>query len=378
MSQIEDVLRRAMAAAAHTVTSADIASAVRELEEVRPARPQRLVLPALATVAVVLIAIVITIVPGLLSRGPRPAASPRREPLIQQPQPGFFAALPASGGAIQIRSAFTGRLIAVVAPPAPGEFFSGVAATGVDSQTLLVAVERKTGSPCKTWLFQLRLSVTGQPGALRPAEVPYLDGILPNRAFTATQDGSAIAFADYCQGSRNVEIDRLHTGVSINWFTAAGDQVDDISLSSDGATLGLSGYEYAGSGPGAKPGTSSVRLRPATAVLHASSANTPIDGQGIVVGRLGAAALSPDGKTLYLCIRQGRLDVLSSYDVAAKALRRKVASWAAGGCSFALDPAGHYALVAAAGGRLARLDMATGTLTTLPVSGVPSSAVLAW
>jgi hypothetical protein len=181
-----------MAEAVQTVTSADIASAVPELEEVRPGRRQRLILPALATAAVVLVAIAATIVPALVShRSLPPPASTRREPLTQKAQPGFFAALPASGRAVQIRSALTGGLIAVVAPPAPGDFFSGVAATGADSRTLLVAVERNTGSPSKTWLFRLRLTVTGQPGALKPAEVPYIDGILPNRAFTATQDGSA-------------------------------------------------------------------------------------------------------------------------------------------------------------------------------------------
>jgi sugar lactone lactonase YvrE len=158
---------------------------------------------------------------------------------------------------------------------------------------------------------------------------------------------------------------------------SGGDQVDNLSLSSDGDTLSISGYLYTGTGPGAKKGTSSVRLRPTTAVLRASSVGTTFDGKGIVTRTIGAAALSPDGRTLYVCTPQGRVAVLAAYDVATSARRRTLATWA-GGCSFALDSAGRYALIATAGGSLSRLDIGTGKLTTLPVSGLPSSAILAW
>lgn len=379
-SQIEDVLRRAYAEAAQTVTWADIATTVPGLEETRPARRRRrrrLTVPALAAAATVVVAIVVAIVPALLARSPAGKLPSGHGALPGQRAPtGFFAALPASG-AVQIRSAVTGRLIAAVTPPARGEFFSGVAATGAGGRTLLLAVEHDAGSPCRTSLFQLQLTAAGQPGALKPAAIPAIHGILPNRAFTATSDGSAIAFAGYCQGSNTLEIDRPHTGVSASWATSGGDQVDNISLSSDGDTLSISGYLYAGTGPGAKSGTSSVRLRPATAVLQAGSAGTTLDGQGIVTRTSGTAALSPDGRTLYLCTQQGRVAVLAAYDVATSARRGTLATWA-GGCSFALDSAGQYALIATAGGGLSRLDIGTGRLTTLPVSGLPSSAILAW
>jgi sugar lactone lactonase YvrE len=384
VSQIEDVLRRAYAEAAQTVMWGDIASTVPGLEETRPARRarrRRLTIPVLAAAATAVVAIVVAIVPALLAHGPAqsPAASLRSghgAPLGLQAPGGFFAALP-PGGQVQIRSALTGRLIAAVTPPGQGEFFSGVAATGADGRTLLLAVEHDTGAPCRTRLFQLRLTASGEPGPLTPADIPAIPGILPNRAFAATPDGSAIAFAAYCQGSNTLEIDRPHTGASAGWVTTRGDQIDNISLSSDGATLSLSGYEYAGTGPGAKKGTSSARLRPATAVLHASSANTSLDGLGIVARKIGTAALSPDGRTLYVCTHQGRLAVLAAYDVATKARRRTLATWA-GGCSFALDTAGQYALIATAAGGLSRLDIGTGRLTTLLVSGIPSSAILAW
>jgi hypothetical protein len=382
MSQIEDLLRRAYAEAAHTVTWADVASAVRVPEEGRPRRRRhRLAVPLLAAAATAVVAIAAAVIPGLLAHQPVPSPPASRRsghgaPQGQQAQRGFFAALPASGGAVQIRSAATGQLIASVTPPAKGEFFSGIAATGTGGRTLLLAVERKSGA-CKTWLFQLRLSVSGQPGALTQAAIPYFDGILPNRAFTATPDGSAIAFAaNFCDGSGSLEIDRPHTGVSASWATTDGDQPDSLSLSSDGTTLSLGGYEYVGSGPGAKPGTSSLRLRPVIEVLGASTANAYLDGA--VALKIGAAALSPDGKTVYVCTRHGRLDVLDAYDVTTKTLRRTLATWAAGGCSFALDSAGKYALIASAGGRLSRLDIATGELTTLPMAGLPASVTLAW
>jgi hypothetical protein len=381
VSHLEDLLRRAYAEAAHTVAWPDIASGVREPEEARPGiHRRRLAVALLAAVATAVIAIAATVVPGLLAHrvAPSSAAGPRSghgAPAGQRAEPAFLAALPDSRGAVQIRSALTGQLIARVTPPAPGEFFTGVAATGADGRTLLLAVEH-TGSACKTWLFQSRLSVSGQPGALRPAAIPYFDGILPDKAFTATPDGSAIAFAAYfCDGSGRLEIDRPHTGVSASWATTDGDQPDSLSLSSDGTTLSLGGYEHVGWGPGAKLGTSSTRLRPVIEVLGASTANAYLDGA--VALKIGTAALSPDGKTVYVCSREGRLDVLDAYDVATKALRRAVAAWT-GGCSFALDPAGSYALIATARGRLSRLDIATGKLTTLPRGGLPSSVILAW
>jgi hypothetical protein len=335
-SQIEEVLRRPYAEAAQTVTWADIAATVPGLEETRPARRPRTI-PALAAAATVVVAIVVALVPALLAHGP--AQSPagrlpfghRALPGRQAPA-GFFAALPASG-AVQIRSAVTGRLIAAVTPPARGEFFSGVAATGAGGRTLLLAVEHDIGSPCRTWVFQLQLTAAGQPGALKPAAIPSIRWILPNRAFTATSDGSAIAFAGYCRGSNTLEIDRPHTGISASLAGSGGDQVDNLSLSSDGDTLSISGYLYAGTGPGAKKGTSSVRLRPTTAVLRASSVGTTFDGKGIVTRTIGAAALSPDGRTLYVCTPQGRVAVLAAYDVATSARRRTLATWA-GGCSF--------------------------------------------
>jgi hypothetical protein len=380
VSQVEDLLRRAYAEAARTVAWPDIASAVRAPEEARPSiRRRRLAVPLLAAVATTIVAIAATLVPGLLAHRTAPAAASLRPghgaPPGEQAGPAFVAVLPASAGAVQIRSALTGQLIARVTPPAHGEFFTGVASTGPGGRTLLLAVEHNGGA-CKTWLFQLRLSASGQPGAFTPAAIPYFDGILPDKAFTATPDGSAIAFAaDFCNGSGSLEIDRAHTGVSASWATTDGDQPANLSLSSDGTTLSLSGYEHVGWGPGAKRGTSSTRLRPVIEVLGASTANAYLDGA--VARKIGTAALSPDGKTVYVCSRQGRLDVLDAYDVATKALRRAVATWT-GGCSFALDSAGEYALIATTDGRLSRLDIATGKLTALPAAGLPASALLAW
>jgi hypothetical protein len=378
VSRIEDVLRRAYTEAAQTVTWADIAHGAPKPERARPARRRRLTVAALAAAAVVVVAIAAAVVAALVLHRTPPASGHRREPPRQQAQPGFFAVLPGSGDAVQIRSALTGRLVAAISPPAKGDFFSGVAVSSANGRTLLLAVERNSGGPCTTWLFKVQLTITGQPTALEPARVPSLAGILPDRAFTAASDGSAIAFADYCQGSSDLEIERLRTGTSVSWPLTPGDQVDDVSLSSNGAALSLSGYEYAGSGPGAKPGTSSVRLRPVTAVLRASAAYTVLDGQGVIVTKFSRSALSSDGKTLYVCTQQGRADVLSAYDIATKALRRNVAAWANSGCSFALDPAGQYALIATSGGGLALLDVSTGRLTVRSVSGLPTSAVLAW
>jgi hypothetical protein len=112
-------------------------------------------------------------------------------------------------------------------------------------------------------------------------------------------------------------------------------------------------------------------------VLPARSANSRLDGQGIITRRYGVAALSPDGKTLYTCSSQGQRKVLRGYDVATRRLLRTLATWT-GSCSFALDATDGYALISTATGQLARLDIRTGRLTLLPGAGAPYPVSLAW
>jgi hypothetical protein len=242
VSPIEEVLRQAYAAAAQTVTWDDIGTTVPGLEETKPARHRRrLTIAALAAAATAVVAIAAAVIPAQLAHRARlPAGGPTAGHAAAPS--GFFAELPAARGAVQIRSALTGRLIASVAPPAKGEFFSGVAAAGADGRTLLLAVQHNPGA-CKTWLYQLRLTATGKPGPLRPAAIPSFHGILPEPAFAAAADGSAIAFAAYFgDGGGRLEIDRPGTGVSASWATNGGDQFDSLSLSSGGAAVSVSGY----------------------------------------------------------------------------------------------------------------------------------------
>jgi hypothetical protein len=386
MRAIEDLLRKAYADAAQTVTPADIpaelpALAVRAQQAQRG--PRRLAISLLAPIATAVVVLVAAVAISRLA--PRPdtasgthgATSSVTSSTGQQAPPPFFAALSQTGKSIQILSASTGKLLARLAPPAKGQFFSGVAATGTHGRTLLVALE---WGGCKTRFFKSVLSAAGKPGALQTAGIPVIDGILPDTAFTATPDGSAVAFADYfCDGSGSLEVDSPRTGKLVSWATQAGDQVDSISLSTDGRAVSISGYEYAGLAPGAKPGTSSTRLSPVTAVLRTSPQEPVLDGQGVMVRQYSVAKLSPDAKTLYVCAKDGDQDRLDAYNVATKKLQRMVSSWASstGNCSFTLDPAGQYALIANVAGHVSRLNLESGKLTPLPATGL-SSLLLAW
>ena len=387
MSAIEDLLRKAYADAAQTVTPADIAQELPALHvrgQQAHRRPRRLATSLLAPIAT---AVVVVIAAVAISRlAPRPDIAPgvpgrtssATASTSQQAPPPLFAALSQSGKSIEILSASTGLLLARLAPWAKGQFFSGVAATGRHGRTLLVALE---WGGCKTRFYKSVLSAAGKPGALKPAGIPVIDGTIPDSAFTATPDGSAIAFADYfCDGSGSLEIDHPRTGTLVSWATQSGDQVNSISLSQDGSAVSISGYEYAGLGPGAKPGTSSVRLSPVTAVLRTSPEAPVLDGQGIIVRQYSVAKLSPDDKTLYVCARDGDQDRLDAYNVATKKLQRVVSSWASstGNCLFTLDPAGQYALIAKVAGHVSRLNLGTGKLTPLPATGLSSSLLLAW
>lgn len=390
MNAPEDILRQAYLDAAATVTQSDlrlVPDARRGFSRARLTRSwlsRRFTIPALAAVATALIAVIAIVVPAhLLSAAGGPAAANVRGEPGAAPD-GFFAVLSPDGGSVQIRSAVTGRLLAQVTPPGHGEFFSGVAAAardGRDGGTLLLAAERAIGGGCKTWLYRLRLSAAGQPSALSAAPIPSISGILPGRALAATPDGSAIAAGSYfCDGNGSLQFARFAVRPAVRWPTQGGDQVDGMSLSANGTELSISGYEFAGFGPGPKPGTSSVRLKPVTAVLQTSGAASGLSGQRIILRRPAVAALSPDGSTLYACTEDSGRDVLGAYSVAARTLRRVVASWtaASGNCSFALDGAGRYALIATAAGHLARIDIGTGRLTELPPAGLPGSDILSW
>ena len=387
MSAIEDLLRKAYADAAKTVTPTDIAPKLPALDvgaKQAQRSPRRLAISLLAPIATAVVVVVAAVSisqlaprPDIAPGAPGPTSSATASTGQQAPPP-FFAALSQSGKSIEILSASTGMLLARLAPSAKGQFFSGVAATGNHGRTLLVALE---WGGCKTRFFKSVLSAAGKPGALQPAGIPVIDGILPDRAFTATPDGSAVAFADYfCDGSGSLEVDRPSTGKSVSWPTQAGDQVNSISLSQDGSAVSISGYEYAGLGPGAKAGTSSIRLSPAAAVLRTRPQSPVLDGQGVMVRQYSLAELSPDAKTLYVCAKDGDQDRLDAYNVATKKLQRVVSSWASstGNCSFTLDPAGQYALIANVAGYVSRLNLESTELTPLPATGLSSSMPLSW
>jgi hypothetical protein len=378
MTPLEELLRRSYAAAAQTVTRDDIAPEVTRLEAARPVRRRRrLAIAVLAAAATAVVALVAALLPGLLARPAAPPPAGHRPGHAPAPA-GFFVQLMGGNRAtVQIRSAVTGRLTATVATPSKGEFVSAVAAGGPDGRTILLAVEHDTG--CRTWLYEVRLSAAGRPGRLRPAAIRSVRGILPEPALAAAADGSAVAFAAYfCNGKGRLEVDRLAPGGgSASWTTSIGDQLDSLSLSSGGAAVSVSGFEYGGTGPGTLAGTTSIRERAATAVLSTRPAKRPLDGQGIVTRRAGVAALSPNGKALYTCTVQGKRKVLRRYDVATRALRQTVARWT-GSCSFALNATGTYALISTVTGQFGRIDLRTGRLTLLSVSSVPYPAMLAW
>jgi hypothetical protein len=397
VNSIEDLLRAAYHHAADAVAAEGLrppprasgspagSRLRRQVRRQERRRAHRLSHAALAATAVLVVASSAALIPHFLSEHGRSTRGDGQARLLWHgappgPPPKFFAVLTGSGKSIQFLSATSGGVIGHVLPPSAKDYFSGVAAEPGD-RTFVAAVERASGGGCMAHLFQVRLDEAGEPGRLRPMAEAPLQGILPQRTMALSPGGSKLAYFAYnCAGSGQLVVTDLRTSSSTTWTGQPGEDPLSVSLSADGAIVSVSGFEFRGYTQGAKPGTSAVRLRLATEILHAPGRYASLDSGAIVLNEATETALSPAGTILYACGTQGGNEVLSAYAVASRKRLAVLALWprATGSCSMAMAPSGGYLLLGDVAGHLAIFDNATGRLSASSATGVGASDRIVW
>jgi hypothetical protein len=360
MNDLEDRLRDAYRAAAATLRPEAIRDlhvavalpAARRQPRLRlPKWGRDVLIPLSAAVAVAaLVVAMAAVVPHLGGTGARPAGGAAGS------MPEFTVVT--ADSTLRVVQTTTGQLAGQVTAPAHQQFVA-VAGTAGD-RTFWVLADPAPQTDCATFLYKLRLSDGGQPSALAPLAVPALTDSWPNAAFAVSADGSTAAVsADTCGNQRAfgyVDLVDLGTGHLIRrWsYTKAENDPIDLSLSAGGSRLALT-TDLNGPSVAGVPVTG-VR------VLNTSAASGTEDSASRVVihkpqgvyAAVDAAAISPDGGTLYACTLGGRYgssgtnlsSTLAAYSASTGQMERVLFQFRgdpASSCGPAImDPSGRY------------------------------------
>jgi hypothetical protein len=367
MNDLEDRLRDAYRAAAATVRQ----EAIRDLHVAvaRPAdrRPPRLrppkwgravLIPLSAAVAVAALAAVAAVVPHLGGAGARPGGGAAPAPSAGS-MPEFTVVTVNS--TLRVVRTSTGQLAGQVTAPAHQQFIAVAGVAG--DRTFWVLADPDPQTYCAAFLYKLRLSDSGQPSPLVQLAVPALTGVWPNAPFAVSADGSTAAVsADTCgdqQPFGYVDLIDLGTGQLIrHWsYTKAENDPIDLSLSADGSRLAFTTDLNSPSAAG--DSVTGVR------VLDTSAASGPEDSAGPVVihqpqgvsAGVDAAAISPDGGTLYACTQGSSganpSGTLAAYSASTGRMERVLVQFRGDSPSscdpILMDPSGRYLVFSASG-----------------------------
>jgi len=396
---IEERVRDAYRAVAATVRPEEVRRLAGQRLDKTAAPRQRggLLLPLAAAAAVVaLIAVISALVPTLghhsaHHKGRPPATGKRAGQRSQIPE---FTIIDNDGSSLQVVRTDTGRVTGAVAAPAGRAFTRAV---GGDRTFLVVAgavqTQLSAHPNCRTFLYRLTLSDTGQPSPLTLLPVTIPQDNDPT-ALAVSADGRVAAFSAYrcpavgetIAGSQPfgaIYLVSLATGqVTRHWsYTAGEDNPTDLSLSADGGRLVFSSFV-----------TSKVQV---VRTIATSAPSGTVDAASRVVLRqadpvsMEAVAMSPDGQTLYACTTDFPLSrTLAAYAISDGHQTRVLRTWSnppAPYCTLAVDPSGRYLLVVAAGGGLTQrvplagaVSLADGRFIPLPLPIGTLQATLAW
>jgi hypothetical protein len=302
----------------------------------------------------------------------------------------FFASDGGPGTTLYVYSTATARAVARITPPHPGDTFDGIAAT---SNPLRFVVATGHTYSCGTRLYTLRLSADGQPAGYTPMAVPSLPEDLISLA--ATLDGRYLAYAgDECGGTGgqgDIGLVNMSTGAISGWTAPKQEDIGSLSVSDKGTeiafTVGQTKLFDAEAGLLATDAPSGTLAQSAQVIVS----GTQLRPAGTVPE---GAALSPDGRTMYVCgsgVSVGNAPPPATPDplltFTRGTLTRTAHLGGAGSCGLSLDPSGNFLLAQTSGGysttstpTLQLIDLATGKATTVPVpaANLPDGAQVSW
>jgi hypothetical protein len=412
VDDIEDRLRDAYRAAAGTIAP-EVVSGLRErVVRIGPAAGRgrarraptgRVVFPLAAAAAVVAAAVLLpAFESGLLAghggaaprsgRGPGPAtpsavarhtaratATGKAGRTLAVPPgapPFFFASDGGSGTTLYVYRTATAQVVAQLAPPHPGDTFDGFAATS-DPLRFVVATGHEFS--CGARLYTVRLTAAGQPAGYTPLPVPSLPEDVISLA--ATPDARFVAYAgdgcaDPAAGQGDIALVNMSTKSVSRWTAPKQEDIGSLSMSDKGTeiafTIGQTKLFNAEAGVLATDSAGGTLAQSAQVIVSGSQ----LRPAGTVPD---AAALSPDGHTMYVCgagVSVGNAPPPATPVPLLTFTGGKLTHTAhlstSGTCALSLDPSGRYLLTQASGYSTAStpvvqlIDLATGKATTLP------------
>ncbi|HEV2244422.1 MAG TPA: hypothetical protein VGR98_25515, partial [Streptosporangiaceae bacterium] len=300
MSSLEDRLRNAYRSAVDGAAPA----AMQDLEDLiirrsrrarqKDGRRRRVMVPVAAAAAVTAVAVLAVALPqalGLRQAGQRPPAAPPAGPkFLIEDRGGIFP--------LVVRNAATGALVARVNLKERRErpFTYVFPVTTPDGRTFVAVIYQL--DPCRSWLYQFRLSAQGQP------TTPTAFAALPTAgrqilSLAVSENGQRLAYvATGCgsPGPTYLAVTDIATRQTRRWSLPAGSGVGDVSLTANGSLLS---YIFEpNSSPNSWQNSSVVRVMPTDAAPGNVAERGRTVARAAQFGRsdwISFAAVSADG-----------------------------------------------------------------------------------
>lgn len=314
MNRIEELLSQAYHEAADTVRPETVRGTVPRPAPRRLRRRLTTLAPLAAAVAVVLAIAAAVAIPRLV------AGNGATEYPASSAPPPFLVQLPYTGTAtakLVVQAVGTKHVTGMVSAPA-GSQWAAVAATGSGTSFVAAATDAKR---CVTRLYNLALTASGKPAGLRAFGQPIAGQLTSSHSLAADGDGSEVAYgAEACGSNQGAGSIGLMTpgSISRHWTLPLAGVLGSLSLTSDGRTLLYQDVT--------EPLVSTVwRLSTIAPSGGAHARSQTVLAENITDrGRtLTSAAISTDGKTVYIAAQSGHgpyTDTLATYSVAGRLL----------------------------------------------------------
>jgi len=341
-------------------------------------RASRIAAPLATAAAVALIAGAAAIgLPRVLGSGHRVPGSGPAAPWPPGPPPFIAAILSGGGGRVLVFNSQTGRQVGSLPELAPGRAFEAVAAATPRGTFVAAATQ-----DCRTWFYRFRITAQGQATALTPLRAPGVAGRPSSQggSLAVSADGGTLAYSTQRCGADGlranagqVGVIRLASGKVTTWRFRFPAIPGSLTLSANGRVLSFVSAPSTGRG-------NDAWSRNRAYLLRTDAPGGPLEQHYQAV--LGpprapyAVALNKAGTAFFAAIPEPRIgqqvprQTLGRYRIPDGTLigSRRVLPR----LSFLNhlivkpDPTGRFMLMYDWNEQVQRIDLATGTLTTVP------------